>query len=213
MTARRRPARLAGAPARAAVATLTLLGAVLLPAATAAVAPAAPAAAQDAETVVQGTATLKWEPAELRVDPGDTVTFRVQAGGPHPVISGDGSNPAGDGRFDAPGCGIAQMTANGATCEVTFDDEGTFPYFCSVHLATGMKGTVVVGEGGAAAPAPSPSPSPTGSPDAPAAATTAPGKPGIYYAGWGLLALGGVLALAAIAGYLRFQPSFSRERR
>jgi len=83
-----------------------------------------------------------------------------------------------------------------------------------VHVSIGMKGTIVVGKGGGGpATAPSPSPSPSGSPEAPVAATTAPGKPGIYYAGWGLLALGGVLALAAIAGYLRFQPSFHRERK
>src|SRR6185503_14996491 len=44
------------------------------------------------------------------VKPGGTVTFEVAGGATHPVVSGDGSNPAGDGRFDDSGCGLAHMT-------------------------------------------------------------------------------------------------------
>jgi hypothetical protein len=49
---------------------------------------------------------------------------------------------------------------------------------------------------------------------APAAApATTPGKPGVFWLGYGLLAMGALLALAAVVGYLRFAPGFRRGRR
>lgn len=163
-----------------------------------------PAAAQEGPTV-DGTAQLTWEPAELQINPGDTVTFTVTGGPPHPV------EPEQAGAFDASACGLDAMSAEGASCQITFPDEGTFPYVCTVHASVGMTGTIVVGEGGGGAPAPAETPTPEPSvADTPAAATTPPGEPGIYYAGWGLLALGGLLALAAVVGYLRFAPDFRR---
>src|SRR5438034_476874 len=84
-------------------------------------------------------------------------------------------------------------------------------------FATTFLGAVTVAVLGVAlvvtAPAAGAQSSGAATPDTPTAATTPPGKPGIYYAGWGLLAIGGVLALAAIAGYLRFAPDFSRGRK
>lgn len=169
-----------------------------------------PAAAQQQGPTVEGTAQLKWEPAELQVNPGDTVTFTVSGAPPHPVEP----DPAGGAEFDASGCGMDAMAAVGDSCQVTFDQEGTFPYICTVHASVGMTGTIIVGEGGGGggggpAPAETPTPEPTVA-DTPAAATTPPGPPGIYYAGWGLLALGGLFALASIVGYLRFAPDFRR---
>jgi plastocyanin len=200
MTARSRLARQV-----LAAAALASIGVALLS--------ASGAVAQPAENVVEGTAAFKWEPANLTIKPGESVTFRVTGGPPHPVASG--TSAQSDKRFDDSKCGTAQMSKVGDSCTVRFPRAGTFPYVCSVHLSLGMKGTITVGAGGPAGggAAATPTPTPAASPDTPAAATTPPGKPGIYYAGWGLLALGGLLALASVAGYLRYAPDFSRERK
>lgn len=67
-------------------------------------------------------------------------------------------------------------------------------------------------EEGGQQPEASPSPD-AAAVDTPAAATTPPGPAGIYYAGWGLLALGGLLALVTVVAYLRFLPRFRRNDR
>jgi hypothetical protein len=45
-----------------------------------------------------------------------------------------------------------------------------------------------------------------------AAAPPSAGRPAIYWAGWGLLALGALLALVLIALYVRFSPGFGRPK-
>jgi hypothetical protein len=45
-----------------------------------------------------------------------------------------------------------------------------------------------------------------------AAAPPSSGRPAIYWAGWGLFALGALLALALIALYVRFSPGFRRPK-
>jgi plastocyanin len=79
-----------------------------------------PASAQAKATVIAGTAQLKWEPANVTIKPGESVTFKVTGGPPHPVASGDGSNPQGDTKFDASACGIAKMGTVGASCTARF---------------------------------------------------------------------------------------------
>src|SRR6266545_7792822 len=104
-----------------------------------------PAAAQAKGTVIQGTAQFKWEPANVTIKPGESVTFKVASGPPHPVASGDGSNLAGDNKFDASGCGVDKMGVVGGSCTVKFPKAGTFPFFCQTHVSLGMKGTIQVG--------------------------------------------------------------------
>jgi plastocyanin len=164
------------------------------------------AAAAQEEPVVDGTAELIWEPAELQIAPGDTVTFEISGGPPHPVAPA-----AGGPEFDASACGQDAMSAEGDSCQITFEEEGTFPFICTVHESQGMTGTITVGEGGEAPAEPAETPTPEPSiADTPAAATTEDGPPMIYYAGWGLLALGALIALGAVVGYLRFAPDFRR---
>jgi plastocyanin len=174
-----------------------------------------PAEAQAAPNrlTIEGTAANKWEPANATVRPGGTVTFEITGGVTHPVLSGDGSDPSkGDGRFDDAGCGLAQMSKVGDSCQVKFPKAGDFPYFCQVHVTQGMKGVITVGaetaattttagEAGAAVVEP---PS--------AAAPPSSGRPAIYWAGWGLFALGALLALGLIALYVRFWPGFNRPK-
>lgn len=169
------------------------------------------ASAQSKNAEVDGIAALKWEPANVTVPVGGTVTFKISGGPPHPVKSG--SPPAGDSAFDSSKCQIAQMSVVGASCKVTFAKAGTYPFFCEVHYASGMVGTITVGKGGGTTATTSTATSGTPVVSAPSAASgTTPAKPGVYWLGYGLLAGGGLLALAAVIGYLRFYPGFRRHR-
>jgi plastocyanin len=190
---------------------VALLGAAMVLAA------GGPAAAQSApsKVTIDGTAANKWEPADATIKPGGTVTFRVASGATHPVVSGDGSNPQGDNRFDDSKCGLAQMTKVGDSCQVKFPKAGTYPYFCQVHVSLGMKGVVQVGASAGGATTTTAAAGGAGGnvvePPS-AAAPPSPGRPAIYWAGWGLFALGALLALALIALYVRFSPGFGRPK-
>jgi plastocyanin len=201
LAARRLPRLLALAVA------VALLGAFLL---LAAGAPAAAQAQRRAE--VTGTAANKWEPADVNIRPGGTVVFTVGPGAvTHPVVSGDG--PAGDGRFEAPDCTLEKMQKAGDSCTVKIDKAGSYPYFCSVHFALGMKGTITVGSGGGATTTTATTAGSAVVAPPSAAAPPPPGRPAIYWAGWGLFALGALMALVLIALYVRFAPGFNREKR
>jgi plastocyanin len=176
-----------------------------------------PAAAQAKGATINGTAQFKWEPADVTIKPGESVTFKVAGGPPHPVVSGDGSNPSGDNKFDAKACGIDKMSTVGASCTVKFPKAGTFPYFCQTHVSLGMKGTIQVGAGNGQATTTTAGGSSDGGqqviPPPEAGGPAKPGKPVIFWAGYGLLALGALLFLAALGGYIRYAPSFRRESR
>jgi halocyanin-like protein len=76
-------------------------------------------------------------PAAIRVDPGTKVTWKwVQ--GSHNVVADDGSYES-------------ELTAeSGFTFSHTFEDAQVSKYFCRPHKTMGMKGAVVVGDGGSA---------------------------------------------------------------
>ena len=177
--------------------------------------PPAAAQAQAAKAEIDGTASFKWEPANRTIKPGGTVTFKVAGGPPHPVASGDGSNPAGDGKFDAKACSQDKMGTVGASCTVTFPKAGSYPYFCVVHVSLGMKGVIQVGAGGGATTttAPSGGDGQQVIPPPEAGGPAQPGKPVVFWAGYGLLALGALLGLGALAAYIRYSPTFRRESR
>jgi plastocyanin len=188
-----------------------LLGAALV------VAFGGPAGAQAAPATaeIDGTAANKWEPADVAVRPGGTVPFKITGGVTHPVVSGDGSNPEGDDRFDDSKCALAQMSKVGDSCQVKFPKAGTYPYFCQVHVTLGMKGVVTVGaSAGPATTTTAAGGEVGGSVVEPPSAAAPPssGRPAIYWAGWGLFALGALLALLLIALYVRFWPGFSRPK-
>jgi plastocyanin len=176
-----------------------------------------PAAAQAApnRVTIEGTADNKWEPANAAVRPGGTVTFRITGGVTHPVLSGDGEDLEGDDRFDASECGLDQMSKVGDSCQVKFPKAGSFPYFCQVHAALGMKGVIQVGAGGGSTTTTAAGGEVGGSVVEPPSAAAAPsaGRPAIYWAGWALFALGALLALGLIALYVRFAPGFNRPKR
>jgi len=205
--AHRRPGSPRAAHRLAVLAMITLvLGAGLL------LATGGRAHAQSKNAEVDGTAALKWEPANVTVPVGGTVTFKISGGAPHPVKSGQ--PPSGDNSFDASKCQLAQMSANGDSCKVTFAKAGSYPFFCEVHYASGMTGTITVGSGktggGAQATTTTAGGSVVSTPSA--ASGTTPAKPGVYWLGYLLLGGGVLLAVAAVIGYLRFYPGFRRER-
>jgi plastocyanin len=203
LAARRLPRLLALALA------VALLGAGLL---LAAGGPAA-AQAQAANAEIDGTAANKWEPANVTIRPGGTITFKISGGPPHPVKSG--SPPNGDDKFDASGCSQDKMAKVGDSCTVKIAKAGSYPYFCQVHYSLGMTGTITVGSGGSQATTTTAANAAGGGVVAPpsAAAPPPPGRPAIYWAGWGLFALGALMALVLIALYVRFAPGFNRQRR
>jgi plastocyanin len=86
---------------------------------------------------------VAFRPGSLAVPAGTKVTWKQTDAGFHTVTSGTVTQGTGDvttapdGKFDS------GNVATGATFEFTFEEAGTFPYFCSVHPAT-MRGEVQV---------------------------------------------------------------------
>lgn len=80
-----------------------------------------------------GSDGFAYDPAAIKVDIGTTVVWEWTGdGGAHDVATEDGS-------FES------ELTdEQGATFEHTFEEAGTYEYFCTPHVDLGMKGAVVV---------------------------------------------------------------------
>ena len=83
-----------------------------------------------------GTQSMDFEPAFLRIAPGDTVTFLPDVAG-HNVGSIDGMSPPGTEPW---------VSSIDEQLTVTFSAEGLHGYQCPPHLEMGMVGLVQVGE-------------------------------------------------------------------
>jgi len=79
-----------------------------------------------------------WDPAEVTVSVGETVTWSNDDTAAHTVTSGSVDAGGPDGNFDS------SLFMAGTTFEWTPDTEGEYPYFCMVH--PWMAGMVIVGE-------------------------------------------------------------------
>ena len=77
---------------------------------------------------------LVFEPNEVTVDAGETVTFVNNALPPHNIIV--------DGRADL--SREALMFSPGETQEIVFADKGDFNFKCAPHEGAGMKGVILV---------------------------------------------------------------------
>jgi plastocyanin len=82
-----------------------------------------------------------FDPADVAVEPGSTITWTNQGAVPHTVTADDGS-------FDS---GVLNP---GDSYTVTFSGQGTLTYHCTLHPE--MTGSVTVGGGGAANQPPAP---------------------------------------------------------
>ena len=111
-----------------------------------------------------GVAALKFYPAAIIVDAGDTITWKV-AGNAHTIsflTTGQtppspedpaAQAPAGGSTFDGSAftsSGIKFPAPGQDTYAVTFPTAGTYPFHCLIH--PGMDGTVTVAAAGAAYP-------------------------------------------------------------
>lgn len=94
--------------------------------------PAFPAGAADSEVAV---GNFFYRAAYVRVDPGDTVTWRLEDGSNHTVTT----------RADAPVGFDSGELAPGQTFAVTFTEPGRYRYRCRIHRNLGQNGVVQVG--------------------------------------------------------------------
>ena len=79
-----------------------------------------------------GSNGLAFGPAAVRIDAGTDVTWSwTGSGGSHNVVAEEGAFDSGS-------------TVNSGTYEYTFEESGTYLYYCVPHKASGMKGAVIV---------------------------------------------------------------------
>ena len=126
----------------------------------------APAALAQGQTVTVSMEDNYFDQPNITVEPGTTVTWVQTGQNPHTTTSYDGL-------WDS---GIVEG-GSGGTFSFTFEEPGTYGYYCIPHEAQGMTGTVTVA-GGAGDSA-------TGGAQAPLAETGGPS----------LIVLSGTLAL------------------
>jgi pseudoazurin len=77
-----------------------------------------------------------YDPAVIRIKPGDTVRFLSEDPG-HNAVSHEDMIPEGAEGFKTP---------LSKDAEVTFEVPGTYGYYCQPHRAAGMWGVVLVGD-------------------------------------------------------------------
>ena len=98
------------------------------------------AGAQQAQNVTVMMEDNYFEPASVTVPAGSTVTWVHNGNNPHTTTSYDGLWDSGI----IPG-------GSGGTFSFTFNEPGTYEYFCIPHEDQGMVGTVTVTGGGGGA--------------------------------------------------------------
>jgi len=89
-----------------------------------------------------GTPILMFNPPELTIAVGDTVTFQ-NASGPHNVHADNGSFRCANG-CDGVGNGNGNPADGNWTSTVTFNQPGTIVYRCDNHGSMGMVGSITV---------------------------------------------------------------------
>jgi plastocyanin len=111
----------------------------LLIVATAALASAASAAANTVTVTVGPAGSLTFSPADATIHVGDTVHW-VWDSSNHSTTSGSPPGTA-DGQWDS------HVQNKPFSFDQTFNTPGTFHYFCSLHYAFGMVGSITVSNG------------------------------------------------------------------
>ncbi|GEM_PF-808670 len=92
----------------------------------------------EANEVTMGSASFN--PGNLTIETGTTVTWINTSNEVHTVTSGSDGNH--DGLFDS-----GNMNPDDEFT-YTFNEEGTYPYYCIPHLNMGMTGTITVSDNG-----------------------------------------------------------------
>jgi len=95
----------------------------------------------------------RFEPDSLTTKAGDTVTWRNEDSQTHTVTAYSDGIPDGAGYFASGGAPSeeaarddlqAGLVAEDDAYEFTFEEPGTYRYFCIPHEQQGMKGEIVV---------------------------------------------------------------------
>ena len=81
---------------------------------------------------------LAFEPAKVSIKAGDTVKWVNNKLAPHNVVFDSSVKDAEKYSHKA------LAFSPGESFEVTFDEPGTYPYYCEPHRGAGMAGTIVV---------------------------------------------------------------------
>jgi len=103
--------------------------------------------ANPVEMITKGT-TYYFDPIGLYVEPGETVTFRIESGN-HSATAYTRSNPQSDERRVPEGAdGWNSETLRRGSFSHTFEAEGTHDYYCIPHKRLAMVGRIVVGSPG-----------------------------------------------------------------
>ena len=113
----------------------------------------APGCAGSGASTVEMTSDQSFSPAEITVAAGDTVSFKNTSSEAHTVTAYDEGIPEGSDYFTSGGLPSEEAARDelspalvpaGDTYEFTFEEPGTYRYFCIPHEEAGMKGTIVV---------------------------------------------------------------------
>jgi plastocyanin len=111
---------------------------------------ASPAASPIAGAIVLMTAKIRFEPADLTIRAGETVTWRNDGTIPHTTTDDPTQNPVATSHADyallpagaAPwNSGLLQP---GQSFSHTFTVPGDYHYFCIPHVLSGMRGMITV---------------------------------------------------------------------
>jgi len=91
-----------------------------------------------------------YDPIGLFVESGETVTFEIQSGRHSATAYVEGTSGAAVTRIPEGADGFDSETINeqGGTYDHTFDEPGTYDYFCIPHKSLEMVGRIVVDEPG-----------------------------------------------------------------
>jgi plastocyanin len=104
----------------------------------------APGYAAETKSVKMGSdaGQLVFQPDEIKICKGDTVTWVNNKGGPHNVVFDEEGVPSG---VDAEAISMDdQLGDEGATYSKKFDVAGKYDYFCEPHRGAGMNAVLIV---------------------------------------------------------------------
>jgi len=104
----------------------------------------APSFAAETKTVKMGSDSgqLVFQPDELKICKGDTVTWVMNKGGPHNVVFDEEAVPAG---VDVEKISMdTQIGDEGEKFSMKFDVAGAYKYYCEPHRGAGMNADLVV---------------------------------------------------------------------
>lgn len=88
-----------------------------------------------------------FEPAVLKINVGDTVRWVCKSGCPHSATAYTKTNGKADGLPAGAASWDSKLVNQDGTFAFTFTGpEGSYPYFCSPHVALGQVGIILVGK-------------------------------------------------------------------